>query len=420
MFAHRRVKRRFQLDIPHTPQRDTAHSPSHGLLPTLVAVRPRRRKRRFHIGPPEVSPWRALRPQQRLAQVIAHARVVFRPVQLTLAQRRQMRRLGIIAGGLLTLIALIASSLWFIPSTHAALFPSQAQTNAPGSTASGSGPGGASIHALHYDAGQPFATLQTHTTANGTPAPSIQATAAFLFDPARGWLLYQKNADTSYPAAGLAKVMTLLLALDAAPLDEVVTIGPGAAALVNSNNSYMGVSVGEQLTMRELLYGLMVAGGNDAAIAIADAVAGNQASFVTLMNARARQLGLTQTHFVTADGVDDGDVTSASDMAKLSALVMLRPEAAQFTSVDSVVIPPTATHKGFRLQGGNDLLPGGVAPYAGANGVKTGYTASAQYCIAFSARVNGRLLVGAALGEPNAQARDADAHALLDWGFAQT
>lgn len=418
MFAHRRVKRRFQLDIPHAPQPDVAHSPPHGLLTTIAAVRPLRKRRRFHVGPPEASRWRSL----RIQPVIARLRVtrIHLPALLTLAQRRQLLRLGLIGGGVVAVIALIASSLWLIPGTHNALFPSEAQANAPGSAGAEIGPGGRSIYAVRYGAEQPFTALQAHTSANGGIAPSIQATAAYLFDPARGWLLYQKNADASYPAAGLTKVMTLLVAMDAAPLDEVVTIGPDAAALVNSNNSYMGVSVGERLTMRQLLYGLMVAGGNDAAVAIADAVAGSQAAFVTLMNARARQLGLTQTHFATADGVDNADVTSASDIAKLSALVMMRPEAAQFTSVNSVVIPPTGAHKGFQLQGGNDLLPGGVAPYAGANGVKTGYTTSAQYCIAFSARVNGRLLVGALLGEPNAQMRDADAHALLDWGFAQT
>lgn len=419
MFAHRRVKRRFRLDTPHAPEPEAARSSSHGLLPTIVAVLPRRKRRRFYVGPPEDPRWRALGLQLLL---LARSRItrLHLPVLLTLARRRQLLRLGMIAGGVIAVAALIVSSLWFIPGTHNALFPSEAQASAPGSASGQVGSGGQTSYAVRYGAEQPFTALQPHTSANGGLAPSIQATSAYLFDPARGWLLYQKNADTSYPAAGLTKVMTLLIALDAAPLNEVVTIGPDAAALVNSNNSYMGVSVGEQLTMRDLLYGLMVAGGNDAAVAIADAIAGNQAAFVAMMNARAHELGLTQTHFATADGVDNADVTSASDIAKLSALVMMRPEAAQFTSVDSVVIPPTARHKGFQLQGGNDLLPGGDAPYTGANGVKTGYTASAQYCIAFSARVNGRLLVGALLGEPNAQARDADAHALLDWGFAQT
>jgi serine-type D-Ala-D-Ala carboxypeptidase (penicillin-binding protein 5/6) len=91
----------------------------------------------------------------------------------------------------------------------------------------------------------------------------------------------------------------------------------------------------------------------------------------------------------------------------------------QITSTWHATIPRTATHKAFALWSSNDLLPSGSAPYLGANGVKTGYTESALYCLAFSARRQGHLLVGVVLGDPTAAARDIDAHALLDWGFAQ-
>jgi D-alanyl-D-alanine carboxypeptidase len=414
MFAHRHVKPRFQLDTPQPPQRTTTHAPQRSLLPIKVAIKPRHKKRRFRVGATDASPWNMFP-----FQVTVERKRSRRRITLTLAQRRQLRRLGVIFGSLCALIAVIVGALLLIPSTRAALFPQASHASAPSAPLTASGPYGASNQALHYGASLPFTTLQTHVSASGAPAPSIQAESAFVFDPERGWILYQKNADTSYPAASLTKVMTLLVAIDSAPLDQEVTIGPDAAALVNSNNSYMGVSAGERLTMRELLYGLIVSGGNDAALAIADAVAGNKASFVAMMNVRARQLGLTHTHFVTPDGVDANDVTSASDMAKLSALAIMRPGVEQITSTFQYVIPQTATHKLFNLQGGNDLLPGGGSPYPGANGVKTGYTAEAQYCMAFSARSQGHLIVGVILGDPSAQARVADAHALLDWGFAQ-
>src|SRR6185312_13553910 len=108
-----------------------------------------------------------------------------------------------------------------------------------------------------------------------------------------------------------------------------------------------------------------------------------------------------------------------SDMAKLAALVVARPDATAITSAYTYVIPQTPAHKLFTLHSENDLLQGGAAPYPGANGVKTGYTAGAQYVMAFSVVSNGHLLVGVLLGEPSTQARNADAHALLDWGFAQ-
>jgi D-alanyl-D-alanine carboxypeptidase (penicillin-binding protein 5/6) len=180
----------------------------------------------------------------------------------------------------------------------------------------------------------------------------------------------------------------------------------------------MGVSTGEQLTLRDLLYGLVTASGNDAAVAIADAVGGTEASFVAMMNRRAWRLGLTQTVFVTPDGVDDGNRSTARDLAVLAAIALEHPGLEQITATRHYTIPRTATHKAYELWSGNDLLPGGRSPYLGANGVKTGYTAGAVYCLAFSARRQGHLLVGVVLGAPSAEVRARDAQALLDWGFA--
>ncbi len=412
MVARRREKRRFQLDVPRHQQPGVAPSTLRGLGTTHVMVAQRRRRHRFHVAlAPDTPRWKI-----RLLDALAIRRRVRRRVTLTLAQRRQLRRLGMIAGGLCVLVAIVFAALWEIPSTHAALFPQAPESAAE---AAQNAQAGSSINgrALHVGSLVPFSSLQTYAASSA--APAIQASAAFVFDPQRGVILYQKNPDATYPAAGLAKVMTLLIAVQSAPLDQMVTIGPDAAALVNSDNSYMGVSAGEQITLGDLLYGMMVAGGNDAAVAIPDAIAGSEPAFVALMNQRAFQLGLTHTHFVSPDGAASGDTTSASDIAKLSALALLQPGVEPITSASQYSIAQTSTHKTFNLQSSNELLAGGSAPYAGADGVRTGYTADAGYCIAFSARSNGRLIVGALLGDPSEPDRAGDAHALLDWAFAQ-
>lgn len=256
------------------------------------------------------------------------------------------------------------------------------------------------------------------TAVVGQP-PTVHAAEAFLFDPASGLVFYVKNADTPRSMASTTKIMTLLLAVEDGSLDQMVTVGPDAAALVNSDNSYMGLSTGEQMTLRDLLYGLVLPSGNDAAVAIADAIGGSVPSFVALMNERAEELGLTQTLYVSPDGLDDGNHTTARDLAVLAAVAMQHPEIVQITSTLHEVIPRTPTHKAYDLWSGNDLLSGARSPYPGALGVKPGFTDAAEYCQAFAARRQGHLIVGAVLGDRTWEDRISDMRSLLDWGFQQ-
>nr|MBF6592520.1 D-alanyl-D-alanine carboxypeptidase [Ktedonobacterales bacterium] len=122
-------------------------------------------------------------------------------------------------------------------------------------------------------------------------SPTITAPSAFLFDADTGAVYYAKGADDERPMASTTKIMTILLAVERGNLNQIVTIGPDAAALVRADSSYMGVSAGERISLGDLLYGLVLPSGNDAAIAIADAIAGSVPNFVELMNARARELG---------------------------------------------------------------------------------------------------------------------------------
>jgi D-alanyl-D-alanine carboxypeptidase (penicillin-binding protein 5/6) len=200
----------------------------------------------------------------------------------------------------------------------------------------------------------------------------------------------------------------------------MITVGADAHKLVGPDSSYMGLDTGEKLTLRDLLYGLVMPSGNDAAAAIADAIGGTEAKFVAMMNARAAQLGLTHTHFANPHGLDaPGHYTSARDLAVLSAVAMKNPTLVTIMSASRYDIPKTATHKAYHLRTGNDLLPGAGSPYPGAIGVKPGYTGPAGFCQAFAAIRHAHLIVGTVLKEPSWQVRRVDMRRLLDWGFEQ-
>jgi D-alanyl-D-alanine carboxypeptidase (penicillin-binding protein 5/6) len=273
-------------------------------------------------------------------------------------------------------------------------------------------------HAIHAQA---MVVGDTAGTTIGT-APKVTAPSAFLFDADTGVVYYAKDADDERPMASCTKIMTLLLAVEHGNLDQMVKVGADAAALVRPDSSYMGVSTGEQLTLRDLLYGLVLPSGNDAAIAIADAISGSVPNFVALMNERAKELGLTRTHFVTPNGLDltpDGHYTTARDLSVLAGVAMKNPQIVTITSTLEYRIPKTATHKAYDLVTGIDLLPGARSPYVGAIGVKPGYTGLAGFCEAFAAIRHGHLIVGTVLAEPSWQIRIVDMRALLDFGFAQ-
>ncbi len=251
-------------------------------------------------------------------------------------------------------------------------------------------------------------------------APYVAAVAGYAFDANSGAVLYSKDANQELPMASCTKIMTALLAVEKGNLDQMITAGADAHALVRSDSSYMGLDTGEQLTLRDLLYGLVMPSGNDAAVAIADAIGGTEAHFVDMMNARAVQLGLTHTHFANPHGLDaPGHYTSAHDLAVLAALAMKNPTLVKVMSAYSYDIPKTTTHKAYHLVTGNDLLAGSGSPYPGAIGVKPGYTGPAGYCQAFAAIRHGHLIVGTVLGDPSWQVRRVDMRNLLDYGFEQ-
>jgi len=244
----------------------------------------------------------------------------------------------------------------------------------------------------------------------GSATPGdITGRAAMVIEEPCGALLYDYNAHERRAPASLAKIATAIVALEQADLSEMVDVHvDGAELAVTTESTVMGLKPGQQLSLRDLLYGLILPSGNDAAIAIAQHVAGNESAFVDLMNGKVEQLGLLDTHFTNAHGLDDpGMYTSAFDMAMLGQEYMRQPELAAIVSTR--VYQPA--WDGPPLWNGNRLL----SLYPEAIGVKIGFTDDAGGTIVAAAERDGRMLIASVLGSAGIYQ---DAITLLDWAFS--
>jgi D-alanyl-D-alanine carboxypeptidase (penicillin-binding protein 5/6) len=194
-------------------------------------------------------------------------------------------------------------------------------------------------------------------------------------------------------------------------LDQTVTV-PVTISQLPWDSTRMGLHPGERLTVRELLYGLFLNSGNDAAITLSEAVT-PRAAFIEKMNARAAALGMTDTRFTNPIGLDDrAHFTSASDLAKAALDLRSRyPEVAAIAATPAIILSATATHPAYRLYNLNQL----IRTYAGATGLKTGWTGQAGGCLIATATRAGRHLLVVVVGSPRVFE---DASALLDYGFA--
>ena len=247
--------------------------------------------------------------------------------------------------------------------------------------------------------------LRTHPIAE---IPAIKGRAAIVVDLTAGHILYQQAQTTRYPEASLTKMMTAMVAVDLAPLDTVITVPP-AATQVEPN--HMGISAGEQLTVRELLEGMLLDSGNDAAEAIAMGIV-DRSTFIDFMNQKAAQLHLRQTHFTNPSGLDDTDhYSSAYDLAVVGATLLADyPDLRTIVDSKQVSIYATPKHKAFDPINIDRLL----WTYPGAIGIKPGYTGAAGYCLAAAATRNGRTILVVVLGSTQ---HFTDAATLLDFGF---
>ena len=247
--------------------------------------------------------------------------------------------------------------------------------------------------------------LRAHPIAE---VPSIKGRAAIVVDLTNGQILYQQDQSTRYADASLTKMMTAMVAADLVPLDTVITV-PDAATQVEPN--HMGISAGEKLTARELIDGMMLDSGNDAAEAIAMGIT-DRAAFINFMNQKATSLHLRATHFTNPSGLDETDhYSSAYDLAVMGATLLTDyPDLRAIVGSKQISIYATPQHKAFNPINIDRLL----WTYAGAIGIKPGYTGAAGYCLAAAATRNGRTIVVVVLGSTQ---HFTDATTLLDFGF---
>lgn len=236
----------------------------------------------------------------------------------------------------------------------------------------------------------------------GNP-PDLSAAAALLADETTGQVLLEKNAHERRAVASTTKIMTALVTLERARLDEEVVVSPAAAY---TGGNVVGLVPGERLTVWSLLHGLLLNSGNDAATALAEHVAGSVAAFAELMNAKAQALGMADTHFVNPHGLDaEGHYSTAYDLWLLTREAMRNP------TFREIVAKATWTEGTRTYVNLNPLL----LRYPGADGVKTGTSDWAGECLVASATRRGHRLVAVVL---HSQDRYGDAAALLDYGFA--
>jgi len=242
----------------------------------------------------------------------------------------------------------------------------------------------------------------------------LTSRAALLMEKTTGRILFAQNEHEKLEPASVTKIMTLLLTMDAIDsgalaYDDVVTVSANAAGM---GGSQVFLAEGEQITVEELLKCVCVSSGNDAAVALAEKVAGVTELFVEQMNNRARGLGMDDTHFVNPTGLTaEGHVTSAHDIALMSReLLTKHPDIRSFTTIWTDSIRGGT----FDLANTNKL----IRRYDGATGLKTGYTASAGYCISATAEREGMELIAVVMKGETADKRNADAKALLNYGFS--
>ncbi|MCQ6558080.1 D-alanyl-D-alanine carboxypeptidase family protein [Paenibacillus mendelii] len=244
----------------------------------------------------------------------------------------------------------------------------------------------------------------------GAPAPiGTHAKAAALIDVESGRLLYSKDGDTPMRIASLTKIMTAIVAIEHGKLSDKVKTSKRAFA---KEGSSIYLKLGEEMSLQNMLYGLMLRSGNDAATAIAEHVGGSEEGFVHLMNEKARMLGLTNSQFMNPHGLDqEGHYSSANDLAKLTAYAMHNPTFKAIVKTPVKTAPNPNDEWDYKWTNKNKMLH----MYDGADGVKTGYTKLSLRCLVSSATRNGQQLAAVTINDSNDWV---DHSKLLDWGFA--
>ena len=248
-----------------------------------------------------------------------------------------------------------------------------------------------------------------------SPEFKLDCASAILIEANTGSVLYEMNADEALPPASVTKIMTLLLVMEAIDdgrlaLTDTVTASANACSM---GGSQIYLKEGEQMSVEDMLKSVVIASANDAAVALAEHIAGTEEAFVEMMNKKAKALGLKSTNFENTNGLDDtveNHVTSARDIAIMSRELISHKKILEYSSIwmDSI------RNGEFGLTNTNRL----IRFYKGATGLKTGSTAKAKFCVSATAERDGMSLICVVMAAPTRDVRNAIATSLLDYGFS--
>ena len=254
-----------------------------------------------------------------------------------------------------------------------------------------------------------------NSTSNGTVDLGLDCRSAVLMEASTGTVLYEQNADEALPPASVTKVMTLLLVMEAIEEGKIKytdTVRASANAC-SMGGSQIYLEENEEMSVEDLLKSVVIASANDAAVALAEHIAGTEQAFVDMMNKKAQALDMKNTSFENTNGLDDTvqqHLTSARDIAIMSRELIKYPKITEYSSIWM----DTIRNGEFGLTNTNRL----VRFYKGATGLKTGSTSKAGFCISATAQRDGMTLIAVIMGSPTRDVRNAAAVSLLDHGFA--
>ena len=246
---------------------------------------------------------------------------------------------------------------------------------------------------------------------------ATNASSVIVMEPTTGEIIYERNSHERRHPASMTKIMTMLLVMEAIEKDiikwdDIVTVSSNASGM---GGSQILLETGEQMSVYDMFKGLAVASGNDAAVALAEKIAGTEEMFVKMMNDRAKELGLQDTNFKNCHGLDDANhYSSAYDMAIMAKELVKHEKIFEFTSIYEDYLRK-GTDRSFWLVNTNKL----VRFYKGVDGLKTGYTSEAGFCITATANINNMRIITVVMGEPDSETRNKDVSSVFDYVYAQ-
>lgn len=244
-----------------------------------------------------------------------------------------------------------------------------------------------------------------------------KAKSAILMEPTTGEIIFEKNSHEKLHPASMTKMMSMLLIVEAIEnkhlsWDEKITVSENASSM---GGSQILLETGEEMSVRDLFKGVAIASGNDAVVALAEKIAGTKDAFVTMMNKKAKELNLNDTNFKNPHGLDDANhYSSAHDMAIIAKELTKHEVVFEYTSIYEDYLRKN-TDREIWLVNTNKL----VRFYDGADGMKTGYTKEAGYCLTATAKRNGMRMIAVVMGEEDSKTRNSEASTMLDYAFAQ-